>query len=384
VAHRPIFGITFHQGNDPDGGEIMRPWSGSGSDAPPDAQRLPEFAHLYADWVFASRSGGAFCDFGLEDPDGDGHCTNEGDHEYCDELCWEPDQATLGRYGQPSNWCCHEVGTFDYTVELSDRTFNGSFMHEAAGPGDAGEQAYKDIATEFARNHIDAIKDWFDCFLHNTAEPYEFTGPGLTGHVTDDLLGFPLAATIEVSGYTSSLIEDRTSDAEFGRYWRLLPAGTHSVTVSKPGYAPWNGSVPIASGPLTELDVTLVTHLDIALPDSIYVAWVGEPDNPRTFTVRLTLGSPGEPCVGPLPFSAFVRDETSAWIEANTGVQACVQDHYWISVQAPDIGDGTFVPDGVYDLHVELDTVSGESSSAIRYTDREEDTIAQPRRRHRL
>ncbi|MGD2148004.1 MAG: M14 family zinc carboxypeptidase, partial [Anaerolineae bacterium] len=375
VAHRPIFGITFHQGNDPDGGEIMRPWSGSGSDAPPDATRLTEYANLYADWVFASRSGGAFCDFSLEDPDGDGHCTNEGDHEYCDELCWEPDQATLGRYGQPSNWYYHEVGTFDYTVELSDRTFNGSFMHEAAGPGDTDEQAYKDIATEFARNHIDAIKDWFEYFLHNTAEPYEFTGPGLTGHVTDDLLGFPLAATIEVSGYTSSLIEDRTSDSEFGRYWRLLPAGTHSVTVSKPGYDPWSDSVPVGSGALTEVDVTLVPHLDIALPNSTYVAWVGEPDNPRAFTVRLILGSPGEPCVGPLPFSVSVRDETSAWIEANTGVQACVQDNYWISVQAPDIGDGTFVTDGVYDLKVELDTVSGESSSAIRYTDREEDTI---------
>jgi hypothetical protein len=375
VAHRPVFGITFHQGNDPDGGQIMRPWSGSGSNAPPDAAQLAEYANLYADWVYASRLSGDFCDFSLEDPDGDGHCTNEGDHEYCDELCWEPDQATLGRYGQPSNWYYHEVGTFDYTVELSDRTFNGSFMHDDGGPGDADEQAYKDIATEFARNHVDGIKDWFDHFLHNTAEPYEFYGPGLTGHITDDLLGIPLAATIEVSGYTSSLIEDRTSDAQFGRYWRLLPAGTHSVTVSKPGYDPWSSNVVVAGGALTQLDVALTPHLDIALPDSTYVAWVGEPANPRTFTVRLTLGSAGEPCIGPLPFSVFVRDETSAWVEASTGVQACVQDSYWISVQAPDDSDGTFVSDGIYDLRVELDTVSDESASAVRYTDREEDAI---------
>ena len=372
--HRPVFGITFHQGNDPDGGQIMRPWSGSGSNAPPDAARLAEIANLYADWVFDSRLGGPFCDFSLEDPDGQGHCANEGDHEYCDELCWEPQQATLGRCGQPSNWYYHEVGAFDYTVELSDRTFNGSFMHSTSGPGDDDEQAVKDIATEFARNHVDAIKDWFGYFLYDTG-PFRFTGPGLTWHITDALLSIPIAATVEVSGYTSSLIEDRTSDAEFGRYWRLLPTGSHLVTVSKPGYAPWSGSVTVGSGALAELNVALTPDLEILLPDSDYVAWVGEPDNTRTFTVRLRLGSPGAPCVGPLPFEVFVRDETATWIEAEAGVQACVQDSYWISVQAPDNNDGSFVSAGVYDLRVELDTVAGESPASVRYTDREEDSI---------
>ncbi|NTV90432.1 MAG: SnoaL-like domain-containing protein, partial [Clostridiales bacterium] len=117
------------------------------------------------------------CDFILEDPDGQGHCANEGDHVFCDELCWAPQQATLGRCGQPSNWYYHEVGAFDYTVELSDRTFNGSFMHSTSGPGDDDEEAVKDIATEFARNHVDAIKDWFGYFLYDTG-PFRFTGPG--------------------------------------------------------------------------------------------------------------------------------------------------------------------------------------------------------------
>jgi hypothetical protein len=377
LEQRPLFGITYHQGNDPDGGQIMRPWSGSGSDAPPDADLLGDYADLFADWVHASRLTGPFCDSpALMDPDGQGSCTSEDDHEFCDELCWEPEQSTLGRYGQPSNWYYHELGTFDYTVEISDRTFNGDFMHDPDGPGvDAHDLLHKAIATEFARNHVDAIKDWFAYFLYSHGTPFQYRGPGITGHVTDALLSTPLNATIEVSGYTSSLIEDRTSDSEYGRFWRLLPAGTHTVMVSKPGYDPWLANVAVGGDALTEQDVALTPHLDVSLPDAAYVAWVGDPSDPRTFTVRFTLGSAGDPCIGPLPFSVFVRDDTSTWIEADTGVQACVQDSYWISVQAPDDGDGAFTPDGIYDLKVELDTVSGESDSAVRYTDREEDVV---------
>lgn len=374
---RPLFGITFHQGNNPDGGQIMWPWEyASGVGYPPDRARIEELADLYADWVYDSRDDGPFCDSGLMDPDGVAGCTNPTTYDHCADLCWEPTITDLNPIGQPSNWYHSAVGTFDYTIEISDRTFNGDFMHDEDGPGaDVEDQLYKAIAGEFARNHVDAIKAWFDYFLHNTTEPFDFTGPGLTGHVTDDLLGIPIAATLEVSGYTSSFIEDRTSDAAFGRYWRLLPVGMHNVTVSKPGYDPWSGTVSVGSSALTELDIALTPHLDIHLPDSSYVAWVGDPANPRTFTVRLTLGSAGDPCVGPLPFSIFVRDETGAWAEADVGVQACVQDSYWISVQAPDETEGTFLSDGVYDLKVELDTVSGESAAAVRYTERDEDTV---------
>jgi hypothetical protein len=372
---RPLFGITFHQGNDPDGGQIMRPWSTGSVTAPPDSVLLADFANRYADWVFNSRSGGDFCNFSLTDPDGEGSCTNESDFEYCDELCWEPAQATLGAYGQPSNWYYSAVGTFDYTVEISDHGFNGNFMHSGSGPGNSDEDTIKAIAEEFVRNHQDAIKDWFDYFLHNSSEPFEFTGPGLTGHVTDSLLGTPLAAIVEITGLTSSLIEDRTSDAQFGRYWRLLPAGTYTVNVSKPGYTPWSSSVVVGGGALTELDIELEPQLDIILPSDDFVAWVGEPDDTRTFTVRLQLGSAGTPCIGALPFEVFVQDETSSWIEANAGVQACVQDTYWISVQAPDSGDGSFGSGEIYDLKVELDTVSDQQSACIRYSDRQEDTI---------
>jgi len=370
-AQRPLFGITFHQGNDPDGGQVMRPWSTHDVDAPPDAERLEEVAELYADWVFASRTGGPFCNFTLEDPDGEGHCDAEGDEEFCDELCWELDQSTLGAYGQPSNWYYAAVGAFDYTVEISDHKFNGGFMHSADGPGDDDEQTVKDIATEFARNHQDAIKGWLGWFLHDTA-PFRFTGPGITGHVRDALLDIPIAATIEVENYTSDLIEDRTADPEFGRFWRLLPADTHHVTISKPGYEPWEADVVVAGGALTGLEVTLTPQMEILYPNATALAYAGVPGAPRVFTVRVQIGSPGEPCVTGQDFVVEIRDDTAVWVGATVGPQACVQDHYWLSVTAPD---GDFTEGETYDLRVSLDAVSDEEPAAVRFSDIRLDTI---------
>lgn len=375
-VHRPVFGITFHQGNDPDGGQIMRPWSTGTVSVPPDEDLLADYAENYADWVFASRSGGSFCDFTLQDPDGDGSCTNESDEEYCNELCWEPrDNSTLGAYGQPSNWYYAAVGAFHYTVEISDRMFNGLFMHTGSGPTTEDEETVKEIATEFSRNHQDAIKAWFDYFLHNTTEPFQFAGPGITGHITDALFGRPVSAQISVTGFTSSLIEDRISDPDFGRFWRFLPVDTYTVDVNKAGYQSWSGSVTVGGGALTQLDVELTPDMEIILPSEQFVAWVGEPENTRSFIARLRIGGAGDPCVGALPFDVFVRDEDDTWIRGTIGAQACVQDTYWLLAQAPDSDDGSFLADATYDLRVELDTVRAESAKAIRYSDRDQDTI---------
>jgi hypothetical protein len=251
LNRQPVFGVTFHQGNEPDGGQILRPWGSSEIGAPPDAGQLSSYSRLYVDWVFASRSAGRFCQVGsdgkflLQDPDGVPCGGNENAATFCAELCWRPAQASLAAYGQSSNWYYAAVGTLDYTIEISDRLFNESFMHSPFGPGTERQQIVKQIATEFARNHREAIKSWFQHFL-------------FTGHVMDAQTGTPVSAVVDVTGFTSPFIADRRSDPVFGRFWRLLPPGTYRITLRAAGYEPWEREVTITDdGPLSEVDVRL-------------------------------------------------------------------------------------------------------------------------------
>jgi hypothetical protein len=379
VAQRPLFGITFHHGNNPDGGQIMRPYGGSGT-AFPDGDMLYDIADRYADWVVNSRSTGPFCDalpfpsthFALEDPDGEGHCTSSTQEEFCDELCWVPAHSQLGAYGQPSNWYYHEVGMFDYTVEMSDRSFIDSALHDAAGPGDDYEQTIKDIATEFAHNHTEAIKSWLAYFLDDAALG-QFTGPGITGHIYDAIFGDPLEAEVEVVGFTSDRIEPRKSDPVYGRFWRLLPADTYQLIISKPGYEILNQAVTVAAGPLTEVDINLVPEIDIISPKShVNEVYAGVPGAPRPFMVRLQVGAAGDPCA-PQDFVVEILDDSGIWQPATVTGQACIQDHFWLTVVAPEEGD--FTLDLTYSIRVTLDTVSHTEYFAVRFSDSRLDTV---------
>lgn len=61
-------------------------------------------------------------------------------------------------------------------------------------------------------------------------------GPGLAVKVTDAATGAPLVAQVWLPQIENETVDRRTTDATFGRRWRLLEPGSHQVIVSCPGY----------------------------------------------------------------------------------------------------------------------------------------------------
>ena len=61
-------------------------------------------------------------------------------------------------------------------------------------------------------------------------------GPGLAVKVTDAATGAPLVAQVWLPQIEDETVDRRTTDAEFGRRWRLLAPGSHYVIISCPGY----------------------------------------------------------------------------------------------------------------------------------------------------
>lgn len=238
---QPWFGITFHHGTGQDGGLIFYPWSSSKGGFNPDRDALRDFAQRYANAAFASRSKGKFCEpvgggrYALEDPEGE-PCGDKQTAQYCRKLCWKPQLSTQGILGQASNWNYAAVGTMDVVVEMTDRAFYLPFMREARGPENEREQATLDIAKEFSRNYLDGIETMFDEFLNPSRSNDAYRASGVTGHVLDKVTKAPIVARVEFQGYASPEIEGRYSNKQFGRFWRFLPNGKHTIWVSAPGY----------------------------------------------------------------------------------------------------------------------------------------------------
>jgi hypothetical protein len=99
---------------------------------------------------------------------------------------------------------------------------------------------------------------------------------GVTGHVRDSVTQQPLEAKIEVIGLMGDSIDPRSSDVQFGRFYRLLLNGTYAFRFSKQGYVTKTVyDVPVTSDSLTHLDILLtpetgidrkVSADDVALP----------------------------------------------------------------------------------------------------------------------
>lgn len=259
---QPWFGLTFHHGNNPDGGQIMYPWSSANGGFNPDRAALRGFAQKYGSLVFAARSLGPFCEaasgggYVLEDPDGDA-CGATQTEEFCRELCWTPSISTQGILGISANWGYAAVGTMDVVVEMTDRAFYLPFMHDDVAPADPYEQTILDIAREFADNYLDGIEALLDDFLVPASSGYDFKASGVTGHVLDADTNLPVKARIEFLGHSSAEIEDRYSNEQFGRFWRFLPNGSHTITVSAPGYVTHTQTFTLSTDVMQTMEILL-------------------------------------------------------------------------------------------------------------------------------
>jgi carboxypeptidase T len=92
-------------------------------------------------------------------------------------------------------------------------------------------------------------------------------GPGITGHATNAATNDPIIAEVKVVELASDLLEPRTTEPVYGRYWRPLMPGTYTVEFSCPGY----DTETVAGVVVGEAGLTVV---DCALEP-----WAGVPDD---------------------------------------------------------------------------------------------------------
>jgi len=84
----------------------------------------------------------------------------------------------------------------------------------------------------------------------------------LTGHITDASSGLPISAEIKITEIYQPVLNPRTSDEKYGRYYRPLLPGSYTVLVTKDGYIPKIiPSVAINNTSVTTLDISLVPDI---------------------------------------------------------------------------------------------------------------------------
>ncbi|MCK4409041.1 MAG: carboxypeptidase regulatory-like domain-containing protein, partial [Candidatus Eisenbacteria sp.] len=119
--------------------------------------------------------------------------------------------------------------------------------------------------------------------------------------VTDSGARAPLVAEVEILENTSEDLTPRTTDPDYGRYWRPLKAGTYTVEFSALGYDTQTFSDVV-------VDTTGWTVLDCALE-----SWVGVPED-EVNAPRITGVSPN-PFSGSATVSFVAPGATLAGVE---------------------------------------------------------------------
>jgi len=261
LDQRPAFGVTFHSGRGAAIGEIMYPWNRWNSSDPhpdpPDRSRLQAIAQIIADAVEVHRLGVS-----------------------------RPTIEDAGAIGQSSVYHHAMTGMFDYMLETTDDKWLDSFFSNVDITAyTAAQQTRMADAEVFVEDYYQGIMGLLRHFLYDTTSGFTFSGPGVTGHVSDCLTGDPLAATIQVlelddmdgdgdvddddrdyDGDGTPDWEFRTSEPDFGRYLRFLGAGTWTLEFSLAGYPTFTTTETLtdpASGvALIELDVVLDAGAD--------------------------------------------------------------------------------------------------------------------------
>jgi hypothetical protein len=198
-AQKFVLSISYHS----QGEVIYYPWTWQGRKAPDD-KLLAEIANALASRI----------------------TTMKGD------TCYKAEYGA-GTVGQSYPWLYGTYGTFDFVVE----TGKGSHVfpeNEVAG---------------IVKSNLEGSR-----YLLNRGK-----GPGLTGHITDAATGKPLEAIVWFPTIETEDVHRRTSEPQFGRYWRLLSPGKYYLVVMKEGYqTKVLKDVEVKAGGWTTVDIKLV------------------------------------------------------------------------------------------------------------------------------
>ncbi|MDB6127975.1 MAG: hypothetical protein JWM35_1871 [Verrucomicrobia bacterium] len=170
-----VLSISYHS----QGEVIYYPWSWNGQAAPDDAL-LREIADEVAGKIH----------------------TMEGSATYAVSPGGPSSQSYVWLYGRK--------GDFDFIIE----TGKGTHLF-----------APEEVPTIIAEN-LNGVR----------ALMARMAGPGLAVHVTDAKTGAPLVAQVWLPRIENETVDRRSTEAEFGRYWRLLKPGKYYLIVSAPGY----------------------------------------------------------------------------------------------------------------------------------------------------
>lgn len=206
LAKKFVFDICFHGDNRPNYGEsVYYPWQWGSHSFSPDYPYIKEVAESVAYRIINDLGSAPYIPIWGDATDG----------------------------GLARNWFYHALGTFSFTIEVST-------CYQPPG--------YR----------VDSI-----CRKVTNGSYYLFKrilGPGITGHVTDATNNQPVEAEVRVlEAYAlPDTIAPRYSDAEFGRYRRILKTGFYTLQFLAAGYDTVQvDSVLVSANGPTVLDIQL-------------------------------------------------------------------------------------------------------------------------------
>jgi hypothetical protein len=114
-------------------------------------------------------------------------------------------------------------------------------------------------------------------------------GPGITGHVSDAITGEPMVAWVKIPDIYDPVIEPKTSDSLYGRFFRILKPGEYTVEVIKEGYETAVFEDVEVYDTLTYLDVQLEILSSAYSQNEIVKRHFSAKNYPNPFTTSTSL-----------------------------------------------------------------------------------------------
>lgn len=252
LEHKPIFSLNYHSPRSSPGDLVYYPWYWPLQGFAPDHHTIFDVATTLASRTLKEDDTPYIAQYGYADA------------------------------GKCRNWQYGVVGTIGLTMEI---------LSELCQP--AGDRV-DGICERVANGSYYLIERTY--------------GPGLTGHVTDAATRAPLVAEVEVLEHTSEQLTPRTTDATYGRYWRLLQPGTYTVRFSAFGYETQTFTdVVVDSVGLTTLDCAMESWVGIPEDELNAPRITGVSPNPFSGSATVNFVAPGATLAGIEIYSAAGR-----------------------------------------------------------------------------